>query len=527
MKKLEIFDSTLRDGAQTEGISFSVVDKLRIVTALDEFGVAYIEAGNPGSNPKDIEFFEKAKELKLKNAVLCAFGSTRRKNVAVQDDENVKSLIEAGTPAVAIFGKCWDLHIKEILCVSKEENQALVKDTVAYLKSDGKEVIFDGEHFFDGYKSDPECALAVLDAAYSAGADVLCLCDTNGGTMPNEIFEITKTVKQKFPNARIGIHCHNDTGCAVANSMLAVDAGATHVQGTFIGIGERCGNTDLSTFIGNMQLKAGVRCVDNDLKTLTDTVIKLYEIANITVPMNKPYTGKSAFAHKGGMHVDGMDKCQKSFEHVPAEAVGNKRRYLMSEMSGRTTVISKLKAIAPQISKSSPETAKILSRIKELEHQGYQFESADASFELMVLNMLGRFVPHFELVMYKTSGEYPCPDSESSSYALLKIKVGGKNETAAAVGNGPVNALDLALRKAICVFYPEIHNVHLTDYKVRVLSGDAATAAKVRVLIDNSDGENVWTTVGVSTDIIEASWIALVDSLEYYLNKTRGNASAN
>jgi len=521
MKKIEIFDSTLRDGAQTEGVSFSVVDKLRIVSALDDFGIAYIEAGNPGSNPKDIEFFQKAKEIKLKNAVLCAFGSTRRKNIAVEDDENVRSLLLADTPAIAVFGKCWDLHIREILRVSQEENQILVGDTIGFLKSKGKEVIFDGEHFYDGYKSDPACALAVLDAAHSAGADVLCLCDTNGGTMPSEIYKITKIVKERFPQTRIGIHCHNDTGCAVANSMLAVDAGAVHVQGTFIGIGERCGNTDLSTFLANMQLKAGVRCVDNDLKTLTDTVIKLYEIANISVPMNKPYAGKSAFAHKGGMHVDGMDKCSTSFEHVPAESVGNKRRYLMSEMSGRTTVISKLKTIAPEISKSSPESAKILSRIKELEHQGYQFESADASFELMVLNMLGRFVPHFELVMYKTSGEYPSPDNESSSYALLKIKVGGKDETTAAVGNGPVNALDLALRKAICVFYPEINNVHLTDYKVRVLSGDAATAAKVRVLIDNSDGENVWTTVGVSTDIIEASWIALVDSMEYYLNKKR------
>lgn len=519
MKKLVIYDSTLRDGAQTEGVSFSVVDKLKIVKALDEFGVDYIEAGNPGSNPKDIEFFERAQELELKKATLCAFGSTRRKGIKACDDENVKSLVNAGTSAVAVFGKCWDLHVKEILKVSEEENLELVRDTVSYLKGQGKEVIFDGEHFFDGYKADSEFALSVLGAALNAGADSICLCDTNGGTLPQEIFEITKTVKNRFPNAVVGIHCHNDTGCAVASSMLAYDAGATQVQGTFVGIGERCGNTDLSTFIANMQLKMGIDCMGCDLAKLTDTVIRLYEISNIKLPMNKPYTGASAFAHKGGMHIDGMDKCSTSFEHVAPEAIGNKRRYLMSEMCGRSTVISKVKSIAPEIMKESPEAKLILDRLKSLEHQGYQFESADASFELMVKNLLGKIQPHFELIMYKTSGEYPSPDKDSSSYALVKIRVGGNDETAAAMGNGPVNALDLALRKALCVFFPEIKTVRLTDYKVRVLSGDQATGSKVRVLIDNSDGTETWTTVGVSTDIIEASWLALVDSIEYFLNR--------
>lgn len=519
MKKLEIFDSTLRDGAQSEGISFSVQDKLYIIKALDDFGVSYIEAGNPGSNPKDIEFFEKAADLKLKNAVLCAFGSTRRKNLKVECDENVLSLLAANTKAVAIFGKTWDLHVKEILNASLEENLSLVYDTVSFFKNKGKEVIFDAEHYFDGYKANPEYALKVLDEAKRAGADVLCLCDTNGGTSPMEICMATDLIVKTFSKTRIGIHCHNDTGCAVASTMLAVNAGAVHVQGTFIGIGERCGNTDLSVFIPNMQLKQGYQCIDGDLSNLSETVIKLSEIANIAVPQNKPYVGASAFAHKGGMHIDGVNKCTKSFEHIEPSLVGNKRRFLMSEVSGRTMVLAKLAGIAPELNKNSPETAEILKQLKTLEHEGYQFESADASFELIVLNILKRFKPHFKLNMYRTSGEFPSPDGEMSASAMLKIEVDGKAETTASVGNGPVNALDLALRKALVIFYPELKNVHLTDYKVRVLTDKDATAAKVRVLIESSDGENLWTTVGVSTDIIQASWKALVDSIEYILNK--------
>ncbi len=523
MKKIEIFDSTLRDGAQSEGISYSVQDKLNIVKTLDDFGVQYIEAGNPGSNPKDIEFFEKVKKLQLKHSVLCAFGSTRRSKLKVEEDDNVLSLLNADTPAVAIFGKSWDLHVREILRTTLEDNLALVSDTVGFFKAKGKEVIFDAEHFYDGYKANAGYAIAVLAAADKAGASVLALCDTNGGTMPDEIFSITKTVKERFPNQRISIHCHNDTGCAVANSILAVRAGAVQVQGTFIGTGERCGNTDLSVLIPDLQLKMGYECVEGGLSNLSDTVFRIYEISNMIPPNNKPYTGSSAFAHKGGMHIDGVDKCPYSFEHVEPESVGNKRRYLMSEMSGRTTVISKIADIAPEITKASPEAKMILARLKELEHEGYQFESADASFELMVLNILGRFKPHFKLQMYKTSGEHPSPDGEMSAFALIKVLVNGTTETAAAVGNGPVNALDIAMRKALTLFYPELKNVHLTDYKVRVLSGNQATGAKVRVLIENTDGKHVWTTVGVSTDIIEASWIALVDAIEYYLfNKERG-----
>lgn len=519
MKRVEIFDSTLRDGAQSEGISFSVQDKLNIVQALDAFGVAYIEAGNPGSNPKDIEFFEKAAALELKNARLCAFGSTRRKNMAVEQDENVVSLLKANTPVVAIFGKSWDLHVTEILHATLEENLLLVTDTLRFFKERGKEVVFDAEHFFDGYKANAPYALQVLDAAAKGGADVLALCDTNGGASPMEVYEITKLVCARFPHLQVGIHCHNDTGCAVASSMLAVEAGAVQVQGTFIGFGERCGNADLSVIIPNLQLKQGMQTIAGDLENLSETVIRLAEIANLTVPNDKPYTGRSAFAHKGGMHIDGVSKLSRSFEHIDPELVGNKRRFLMSEVSGRTTVLAKIKNIAPQLTKASPETAMIVDKLKELEHQGYQFEAADASFELLVRKLLGMYRPHFDLVMYKTTGEFPSPDGELTASAIVRIQVDGLPETSGAMGNGPVNALDTALRKALKVFFPQLDEVHLTDYKVRVLETDSATGAKVRVLIETTDGESVWTTVGVSTDIIEASWLALVDSIEYKLTK--------
>ncbi|MEZ4358016.1 MAG: citramalate synthase [Eubacteriales bacterium] len=520
--RLEIFDSTLRDGAQSEGISFSVQDKLNIVKALDDFGVAYIEAGNPGSNPKDIEFFEKASKMKLKNAKLCAFGSTRRKNLAVEEDKNVVSLLKAKTDSVAIFGKAWDLHVFKILNATLDENLSLVEDTVSFFKKQSKEVIFDAEHFFDGYKANGKYAFDVLDAAARAGADVLCLCDTNGGATPTEVFEVTKMVRDRFSDIRIGIHCHNDTGCAVASSMLAVNAGAKHVQGTFLGIGERAGNTDLSVFIPNMQLKRGYTCIEGGLTKLTDTAHVLSEICNIALPSNKPYVGASAFAHKGGMHIDGVTKITSSFEHVDPALVGNTRRFLMSEVAGRSMVLAKIATIAPELSKDSHETAQIIKHLKEMEHEGYQFESADASFELMVLDVLGRFKPHFKLNMYKTSGEFPSPDGEMSASAMIKIIVDGKDETTAAVGNGPVHALDLALRKALCVFYPELKKVRLTDYKVRVLTAEHTTGSKVRVLIESSDGEDVWTTVGVSTDIIAASWQALADSIEYILYKKAG-----
>ncbi len=518
MRKLEIFDSTLRDGAQSEGISFSVQDKLHITAALDAFGVDYIEAGNPGSNPKDIEYFRRVREMKLKNAKLCAFGSTRRKGVAVEEDENVRSLLDAGTGAVAIFGKAWLLHVHKILRATDEENLELIFDTIRFFKQNNREVIFDAEHFFDGYADNAQYAIQVLDAAKKGGADVLCLCDTNGGMMPGDISAATKAVVERFPGTRIGIHCHDDSGCAVANTLLAVSAGVGHVQGTFIGYGERCGNTDLSVAIPNLTLKMGHECCAGRLHTLMETAVRIAEISNVTIRGSKPFTGGSAFAHKGGMHIDGVSKLSRSFEHIEPELVGNRRRFLMSEVSGRTTVLEKVRGFAPELKKDSPETAQIVERLKELEHQGYQFEAADASFELLVRKLLGRFVPHFSLDLFRTTGEYPAPHGEMQSSAMIQIQVDGKNETTASMGNGPVNALDLALRKALMVFYPQLEKMHLTDYKVRVLEANSATAARVRVLIESSDGERVWTTVGVSTDIIEASWYALVDSIEYKLN---------
>ncbi|MDR3185610.1 MAG: citramalate synthase [Christensenellaceae bacterium] len=517
MNKIEILDSTLRDGAQGENVSFSVRDKLNIVTTLDTFGVTYIEAGNPGSNPKDIEFFKEALTLNLSNSKLCAFGSTRRKLISISEDAGCLALLSAMTPSVSIFGKSWALHAEKILCVSKEENLKMIRDTVAFFHHHNREVIFDAEHFFDGFKDDSEYAISVLNVAVLAGAQVIVLCDTNGGTMPDTIRSVTEFIVKRFPTVRIGIHCHNDIGCAVANSLLAVSAGAKHVQGTFIGIGERCGNADLASIIPTLQLKLGYCCTEKDLSSLTEATMRIYDIANLIPPTDRPYTGVSAFAHKGGMHIDGVEKYPRSFEHIDPKSVGNHRRYLMSEMSGRGAILNKLSTIAPELKKSSPETELIVAKLKELEHDGYQFESADASFELTVLELLGRFKPSFSLQMYRTSGEFPSPDGKSPAWAVVKIEVNGKTETTASFGNGPVNALDLALRKGLVAFYPEVATIRLTDYKVRVLSGDAATGSKVRVLIENTDGRHIWTTTGVSADIIAASWRALRDSIEYYL----------
>lgn len=525
MKQLDFFDSTLRDGAQSEGISFSVFDKINIVHTLDEFGIAYIEAGNPSSNPKDIEFFKSVSKLQLKNARLCAFGSTRRKSMRPEADEHVLSLLDADTPSVSIFGKAWDIHATEILKVTLSENLAMVKDTVSFAKSKNREVIFDAEHFFDGYTANPDYAAAVLKAAAEGGADVLCLCDTNGGMLPDKIRQITEYVVKTFPDFRIGIHCHNDLGCAVANSILAVGAGAVQVQGTFIGFGERCGNADLSVIIPSLQLKQNYRCIKGDITTLAETAGKIADISNLTVPKDKPYVGESAFAHKGGMHIDALAKLPGSYEHIDPESVGNKRKFLMSEVSGRTTILAKIKNIAPDLKKDSAEVVLIMQQLKQLEHEGYQFESADASFELVVLKALNLYKPHFSLVMYKTTGEYPAPDQKLTSYAMINLNVGENNETAASLGNGPVHALDSALRKALAVFYPQLNNVYLIDYKVRVLETDHATAARVRVIIESTDGHNYWTTVGVSTDIIQASWIALADSIEYKLSGIKEEAA--
>ncbi|MBM7684673.1 MAG: 2-isopropylmalate synthase [Epulopiscium sp.] len=517
--KITIFDSTLRDGAQAEGISFSVEDKLKIVKTLDEFGVAYIEAGNPGSNPKDLEFFDRVKKIHLKNAKIAAFGSTRRRGISVEEDSNVQSLLTADTPVVVIFGKSWDFHVTDIIKTSLEENLEMIKETLRFFKEKGKEVIFDAEHFFDGYKANPDYAMAALAAAVEGGADCIVLCETNGGAFPDEVYEITKKVVETF-KVPVGIHPHNDGGMAVANAIMAVKAGATHVQGTFIGFGERCGNVNLSTVIGNLQLKKKLECVPQEqMVNLTQTARRIAEIANVTLSDSMPYVGKSAFAHKGGMHIDGVSKASHSFEHVNPELVGNERRFLMSEVAGRSTILSKIQKVNPDVTKDSPETKLIIDRLKELEHLGYQFEGAESTFELIIRKQLGKYRPFFELDHFKIIGEHPAGNEDFSSSAMVKVKVDGKAEITAAEGDGPVNALDKALRKALEVFYPNLKDVHLTDYKVRVLDTKEATAAKVRVLIESTDGEDIWTTVGVSTDIIEASWIALVDSIEYKLIK--------
>ena len=516
--KIDIFDSTLRDGAQAEGISFSVEDKLKVVAALDNLGVSYIEAGNPGSNPKDLEFFERIRKNPLQQAKLVAFGSTRRRDITVDQDKNVNALLSADTPVVTIFGKSWDFHVTEIIRTSLEENLRMIGETIAFLKKRGKEVIYDAEHFFDGYKNNPDYALQTLQAAFDGGADCLVLCDTNGGCFPAEIAEIVKIVTDKF-KTKIGIHTHNDCGLAVANSIMAVEAGATHVQGTYIGFGERCGNANLSTIIPNLQLKRDYLCIpEEQMKNLTYTARKIAEVANISLNRREPYVGNSAFAHKGGMHIDGVSKAANSFEHIDPSLVGNKRRFLMSEVAGRKTIVEKIKEINPQIDKDSPETEQIIQRIKEMEHQGYQFEGAESTFELIVRKQLGKYKPFFELEKFKLMTEQPKLSGPSAS-ALIKVNVDGKSEITAAEGDGPVHALDRALRRVLEVFYPELSRVHLTDFKVRVIDSNKATAAKVRVLIESTDGESVWTTVGVSTDIIEASWIALVDSIEYKLLK--------
>lgn len=518
MTGVTIFDSTLRDGAQAEGVSFSVEDKIKVVKALDELGVGYAEAGNPGSNPKDLEFFERIKETELKNVKIAAFGSTRRRGISPSEDGNVQALLGAGVDTVAIFGKSWDFHVTEIINATLQENLEMIYDTVSYLKEKGKEVVFDAEHFFDGYKNNAEYAMKTLDSAVQAGADCLCLCDTNGGTFPDEIYEITKKAVERF-DVPVGIHAHNDCGMAAANTVMAVKAGATHVQGTMTGFGERCGNTNLSTVIPDLQLKCGFKCIpDENMSKLTHIAREVSEIANLKLDDRAPFVGKTAFAHKGGMHIDGVSKNSKSFEHIDPELVGNERKFLTSEVAGRTTILSMIRKIAPNIEKNSPETVKIIDRLKELEYEGYQFEGAEGGFELVIRKELGKYKPFFELETFKIVGDYPSKLDESAT-AMIKVSVDGKKEITAAEGQGPVNALDKALRKALEVFYPALSDVHLTDYKVRVLDSGSATASKVRVLIESSDGADSWTTVGVSKDIIEASWIALVDSIEYKLIK--------
>ncbi len=516
-RRVTILDSTLRDGAQGEGISFSVEDKLGIVRALDGLGVTYLEAGNPASNPKELEFFDRAAGLHLKNASLVAFGSTCRKDRSPGEDANCLALLQANTPVVSIFGKCWDLHVREILRTTPEENLRMVEETCRFFREHGKRVIFDAEHFFDGYQANPDFAQETLRAAARGGAQTLALCDTNGGCMPGDILTITTRVCAEFPRTEIGIHAHDDCGMAVANSVCAVQGGASHVQGTFLGFGERTGNANLSAVIPTLQLKCGLSCIPaKNMHALTATAMRIAEIANITLHKNMPFVGRSAFAHKAGMHADGVLKLERSFEHIDPVLVGNHRRFLMSEMTGKSAVLRRVQKIYPEITRDSPVLSSIVDELKEKEHEGYQYEGADSSFELIIRKRIEGVEPFFDLISYKVLDELPY-DNNHSATATIKIRVGGKVKIAASDGDGPVNALDKALREALAEFYPCLNEVRLVDYKVRVMEPKDATAARVRVLISSADGSDIWTTVGVSQDIIEASWIALVDSIEHKL----------
>lgn len=525
-QKISIFDSTLRDGAQARGISFSVKDRLAIMHQLDEMHVDYIEAGNPASNPKERDFFNAMENHKLKNAKLTAFGSTRRKGVAAADDAGVQLLLGANTHTVAIFGKSWDLHAEKILGATLQENLDMVYDTVKFFVDKDIEVLFDAEHFFDGYQNNPEYAIKVLEAAADGGASWLVLCDTNGGAMPFDVENATKHAAQTF-NVPIGIHTHNDTGMAVANSIMAVKAGATQVQGTLIGFGERCGNATLTSVIPNLQVKMGHHCIpDKYMGQLASIARFVADVSNIPLNHKMPYVGRDAFSHKGGMHIDGVQKVQKSFEHINPELVGNERSFLLSEVAGRSALVHKLQDTYPELTRQSPEITELTETLKQMENEGYQFEGAESTFEVMISKKLGKNKTYFEIEHYKVIDESDNDEDGITAYAIVKIKINGQMKMAAAEGNGPVNALDQALRDALKGFYPTLGNAHLTDYKVRVLNSTAATAARVRVLIESTDGKNQWTTVGVSENIIEASMRALVDSIEYKLMKSEGKDDA-
>jgi 2-isopropylmalate synthase len=518
MNKIELFDTTLRDGTQGEGINLSVQDKLLISQKLDEFGVDVIEGGWPGSNPRDEEFFNKAKNLKLKNAQICAFGSTARSLQNIENDPNLVALIKANTPAVSIFGKTWRLHSEKSLKLSEDENEELIYKSVEYIRSKGKRLIYDAEHFFDGYKDDKEFAIKMLKAAERAGADVIVLCDTNGGSLPSEISSIVNEVK-KHINSKLGIHAHNDSELGVANSLAAIEAGAVHVQGTINGVGERCGNANLCSIIPNLILKLNKETRQTiNLEHLTSISHFVYELMNLAPNSRAAFVGNSAFAHKGGIHVSAVLKDSKMYEHIPPESVGNKQRVLVSDLSGQSNIRYKAKELGIDISEHKEISKKVVDYIKTLEHGGFQFDGAEASFELLLNAEMNKFSPFYNVVDSKVHVTFD-DRGHSKSEAVLKVEVDGEIEHTASDGDGPVNALDNALRKALLRFYPEISLIKLIDYKVRVLDEKEGTYAKVRVMIQSSDGSESWSTVGVSPNIIEASFQALNDSINYKLYK--------
>lgn len=519
MSNIQIYDTTLRDGMQGEGVSLSSSGKIRLAMRLDAFGMDYIEGGYAGSNPKDMEFFREIRKKKLSHAKIAAFGSTRRAYTPVGEDKGMLKLIEAKTPVITIFGKAWKLHVSDVLRTTQKENFAMVRDTVRYLKDRGKQVIFDAEHYFDGYKDSPSFALAVLKTAAQAGADCLVLCDTRGGSLPHEIFEMTRIAGQTVP-VPIGIHCHNDAEMAVANSIEAVRAGAVHVQGTLNGYGERCGNANLCSIVPCLELKMGLSCRSNgSLKELYELSRFVDALLNVLHQRKAAYVGTSAFAHKGGMHANAVQKNPRSFEHIEPGAVGNERRILISELSGGSNILLKAIEMGVDMSKSSPEIRDVLNELEQLEKKGYEFEAADASFQLLIQKVLKKHKSFFDLEGFRVIVEKRGKHEPCISEATIKLKVDGDTAHMVGEGDGPVNALDNALRKALIRFYPQIAKVALTDFRVRILDPEESTAAKTRVIIESTDGEDSWGTVGVSENIIEASWEALVDSVEFKLFK--------
>ncbi|MDD4899814.1 MAG: citramalate synthase [Candidatus Omnitrophica bacterium] len=520
MLKIELYDTTLRDGSQGEGISYSVMDKLRIAEELDKLGVHFIEGGWPGSNPKDMEFFQKAAQHSFKNSKLVAFGSTRRPHSKASQDANLKVFLKSGVEFVTIFGKTWDLHVEDVLKTTLEENLKMIEDTVSFLVSKGMTVFYDAEHFFDAFAANKQYSLKCLFAAQKAGARAIVLCDTNGGSITSKIASVVKEIRPQI-NVSLGIHCHNDCGLAVANTLAAVEAGADLVQGTINGYGERCGNADLVPIIANLKLKLGVSCIASEkLKELTHVSRFVAEVSNMRLKNDQPFVGESAFAHKGGVHINAVMKNPKTYEHIDPALVGNHRRILVSELGGKTGIFLRAKALELGLDKEDPKTKQILKLVQDLEHKGYHFEAAEASFEILLKKALKKYNKFFDLEGFRVVIE-KVSNKKITSEAIIKVKVNGVKEHTAAEGDGPVNALDNALRKALKDFYPTLSKMHLSDFKVRVLDEKSGTAARVRVLIQSQDEADTWSTVGVSENIIEASWQALSDSVEYKLLKDK------
>ncbi len=519
MDSVQLYDTTLRDGTQAEDISFLVTDKIRIAEKLDELGIHYVEGGWPGSNPKDIAFFKEIKNVRLEHAKITAFGATRRAKTTPDKDSNLRTLVQAAPDAVTIFGKSWDLHVREALRISQEENLELIFDSLEFLKQNIAEVLYDAEHFFDGFKANPEYALKTLLVAQEAGADCIILCDTNGGSLPQELPAIISRVKELI-TIPLGIHTHNDSECAVGNSLVAVENGITHVQGTINGFGERCGNANLCSIIPSLQLKMGKSCLeDAQLAKLREASQFIYEIANLIPDKHQAYVGASAFAHKGGVHVSAIQRHPETYEHIRPEKVGNLTRILISDLSGRSNILAKAKEFGLDLDSKDPVTLEILEDLKKLENQGYQFEGAEATFEILMRRALGTLRNFFNIMGFRVIDAKANEGEEPVAEATIKVKVGGHVEHTAAEGNGPVNALDNALRKALEHFYPQLKEMKLLDFKVRVLPAGKGTASVIRVLIESGDKDDRWGTVGVSENVIDASYHALVDAFQYKLLK--------